>query len=92
MAATPLWLQFAHGSAGLDANLGKLSAASGTRGIRLVESIMWQVGALGGQAQAMVQNDKVGATGLKITSSTVLKILNTPFATADSAFRELTRA
>jgi maltoporin len=66
-----LWLQFATGSAGLDQNFGNLAAASGTRGIRLVESMTWQVGALGGQAQAMVQQDKDGATGVKTNSSTI---------------------
>jgi len=66
-----LWLQFATGSAGLDANFGNLAAASGSRGIRLVESLTWQAGALGGQAQAMVQQDKDGATGLKTNSSTI---------------------
>ena len=65
------WLQFSQGSAGLDANFGNLGAASGTRGMRFVESLTWQVGNFGGQAQAMVQQDKDGATGLKTTSSTV---------------------
>ena len=66
-----LWLQFAQGSAGLDGSFGNLSAASGTRGVRVVESLTWQAGPLGGQAQAMVQQDKDGATGLKTTSSTI---------------------
>jgi len=66
-----LWLQFATGSAGLDANFGNLAATSGTRAVRLVESLTWQVGALGGQAQAMVQQDNDGATGLKTNSSTI---------------------
>jgi len=66
-----VWLQFAQGSAGLDANFGNLSAASGTRGLRFVESLSWQVGPLGGQAQAMVQQDKDGATDVKTTSSSI---------------------
>jgi maltoporin len=66
-----VWLQFATGSAGLDQNFGNLAAASGTRAIRLVESLTWQMGALGGQAQAMLQQDKDGATGLKTNSSTI---------------------
>ncbi|HJV61101.1 MAG TPA: carbohydrate porin [Albitalea sp.] len=66
-----LWVQFATGSAGLDANFGNLAAPSGTRAMRLVESLTWQVGALGGQAQAVWQTDKDGATGLKTNSSTV---------------------
>jgi maltoporin len=65
------WLQFATGSAGLDGNFGDLSAASGTRGVRFVESLTWQMGPLGGQAQALVQQDKAGGTGLKTTSSTI---------------------
>lgn len=65
-----LWLQFAGGSAGLDANFGDLAAASGTRGFRIVESLTWQVGALGSQAQAMWQSDKEGGTGVKTDSST----------------------
>jgi len=39
-----LWLQFAQGSAGLDGSFGNLSAASGTRGVRVVESLTWQAG------------------------------------------------
>ncbi|WP_280155998.1 carbohydrate porin [Piscinibacter sp. XHJ-5] len=66
-----LWLQFANGSAGLDGNFGNLAAASGTRAIRLVESLTWQLGALGGQAQAMVQQDKDGASGVKTSSGTI---------------------
>jgi maltoporin len=65
------WLQFAQGSAGLDQNFGTLDAASGTRGFRVVESLTWQVGAFGGQAQAMWQQDKDGATGLKTNSGTI---------------------
>lgn len=65
------WLQFANGSAGLDANFGNLAAASGTRGLRFVESVQFQYGKLGGQAQALVQNDKDGATGQKTTSTSI---------------------
>jgi maltoporin len=65
------WLQFAQGSAGLDQNFGTLDAASGTRGFRVVESLTWQAGPFGGQAQAMWQQDKDGATGLKTNSGTI---------------------
>lgn len=65
------WLQFSTGSAGLDANFGNLAAASGTRAIRFVESVQWQSGPLGGQAQAMLQQDKDGATGIKTQSATI---------------------
>ncbi len=64
-----LWLQYAQGSAGLDGNFGGLSAGSGVKSLRLVESFTWQVGALGGQAQALLQNDK--ANGSKSTSMSV---------------------
>jgi maltoporin len=66
-----LWVQFAQGSAGLDGNFGNLAAASGSKSFRIVESLTWQVGALGGQAQAMWQNDKDGVTGLKTNASTL---------------------
>jgi maltoporin len=67
-----LWLQFATGSAGLDGNFGgNLAAPSGTRGFRIVESLTWQAGALGGQAQALWQTDKEGGTGVKTNSSTI---------------------
>ncbi|WP_161974740.1 maltoporin [Piscinibacter terrae] len=66
-----LWLQLAQGSAGLDGGFGNLAADSGTRGLRIVESLTWQMGPLGGQAQAMVQQDKDGASGLKTTSSSI---------------------
>ena len=62
----------ASGSAGLDANFGgNLAAPSGTRGFRVVESLTWQSGALGGQAQAMWQTDKEGGKGVKTNSSTI---------------------
>ena len=64
-AGNTLWVQFAQGSAGLDANFGNLAAPSGTKAFRIVESITWQSGPLGGQAQVMWQNDKDGLTGLK---------------------------
>lgn len=49
-----LWLQYAQGSAGLDANFGDLTAPSGAKKVRLVESVAWQSGPLGGQAVALV--------------------------------------
>ncbi|HUG23428.1 maltoporin, partial [Piscinibacter sp.] len=66
-----LWLQYAQGSAGLDGNFGTLTAPSGSKSFRIVESLTWQMGALGGQAQAMWQNDKDGVTGVKTNSSTI---------------------
>lgn len=49
-----LWLQYAQGSAGLDGNFGDLTAPSGAKKARLVESVAWQVGNFGGQAVALV--------------------------------------
>ncbi len=66
-----LWLQYAQGSAGLDQNFGNLTAPSGSKSFRIVESLTWQLGALGGQAQAMWQNDKDGVTGQKTNSGTI---------------------
>jgi maltoporin len=66
-----LWVQFAQGSAGLNGNFGNLMADSCTRQFRIVESLSWQMGPLGGQAQAMWTNQKDGVTGLKTNSTTI---------------------
>jgi maltoporin len=65
-----LWLQYAQGSAGLDGNFGDLNAPSAARGMRVVESVNWQMGPFGGQAQAMFQQDKAEG-GAKTTSATL---------------------
>ena len=64
-----LWLQYAQGSAGLDQNFGNLSAPSGDKSYRIVESMTWQQGPLGGQAIALWQKDKheVGAAVTSIS-------------------------
>jgi len=67
--ANNLGLQFAQGSAGLDGNFGSLVAGSDMKSVRVVESLTWQAGRLGGQAQAMWQNDK--AAGTKTDSASV---------------------
>ncbi len=59
--ANTVWLQYAQGSSGLDGNFGDLAAPSAAKGLRLVESITWQKGAFGGQAQLMLQQDKDAA-------------------------------
>jgi len=64
------WLQYAQGSAGLNGNFGDLSAGSDVKGLRVVESLAWQKGRLGGQAQVMWQQDKSNATG-KVDSGTL---------------------
>ena len=53
------WLQYAQGSAGLDANFGTMTATSSVKKWRAVESVTWQVGPIGGQAVALYgQHDK----------------------------------
>lgn len=65
-----LWLQFAQGSAGLNANFGDLTAGSKARSWRIVESFSGQSGALGGQAMLLLASEKNGA-GLKIDSASI---------------------
>ncbi len=48
-----VWAQYAQGSAGLNSNFGDLTAGSGTKKWRLVETISGQSGKLGGQAIAL---------------------------------------
>jgi maltoporin len=67
--ANSVWLQYAQGSAGLDGNFGGLASGSDVKGFRVVESFTWQAGPLGGQAQAMWQNDK--AAGVKTDSMSI---------------------
>ncbi|WP_019560559.1 MULTISPECIES: carbohydrate porin [Caldimonas] len=62
-----LWLQYAQGSANLNTGFGDLSAGSGHKGWRLVESFTWQQGAFGGQALAMWQTER-SDTGDKVHS------------------------
>jgi len=67
-----VWLQFAQGSAGLDSNFGSLTADSNTKGLRIVDGITWQVGALGGQAIALWQQNKApDSTGAVVKSTNV---------------------
>jgi len=60
-----LWVQYAQGSAGMNQNFGNLTAPSGTKGFRVVESMTWQKGALGGQGVALWETNKDATTGLK---------------------------
>ena len=48
-----VWLQYAQGSAALDANFGVMTAAPAVATWRVVESLTWQTGAFGGQAVAL---------------------------------------
>jgi maltoporin len=53
------WLQYAQGSAGLDANFGNPTETSSVKKWRAIESVIWQVGPFGGQAVALYgQHDK----------------------------------
>lgn len=65
-----LWLQYAQGSAGLNQNFGDSAASSKVKSWRLIDSIVWQAGNFGGQAQAMFQTDK-DANGRKTDSATI---------------------
>ncbi|KQW00637.1 carbohydrate porin [Rhizobacter sp. Root1221] len=65
-----VWLQHARGSAGLNGNFGTPTATSGVRSTRLIDSIVWQQGGFGGQAQVMFQTDRDEA-GVKVDSGTV---------------------
>jgi maltoporin len=67
--ANTAWIQFAQGSAGLNANFGNPTSPSGTKGFRIVESLTWQIGPLGGQAQAMVTDEK--DAGVKTRLATI---------------------
>lgn len=58
--ANDVWLQYAQGAAGLDGNFGTLTSDSDVKSWRLVESLTWQSGAFGGQAQVMFQRDQIG--------------------------------
>jgi maltoporin len=65
-----VWFNYAQGSLGLNQGFGTPTADSDTKSWRVVESLTWQVGALGGQALALFQNDKAPG-GLKTDSWTV---------------------
>jgi len=53
------WLQYAQGSADLAQRIGTPTAESGVKQWRVVDSVTWQVGPLGGQAVALYgQHDK----------------------------------
>jgi maltoporin len=59
------WLQYAQGSAGLDANFGTMTASPHVARWRLVESLTWQAGAFGGQAVALFgRHDQDAAHGV----------------------------
>ncbi|MEW6707560.1 MAG: carbohydrate porin [Pseudomonadota bacterium] len=53
-----LWVQYAQGTAALNGNFGNLAADSRTKAWRIVESPSWQLGAFGGQAMLLLQQQK----------------------------------
>ena len=64
-AVNTAWLQFARGSAALDANFGTMTAAPAVAQWRLVESLTWQTGVFGGQAVLLFgQHDADAAHGI----------------------------
>jgi len=65
-----LFLQFAQGSAGLNANFGDLTAGSRAKSWRIVESVNGQSGPLGGQAMVLLASEKNGA-GVQTDSASV---------------------
>lgn len=65
-----LFVQYAQGSAGLNANFGDLTAGSKAKQWRIVESVNWQRGAFGGQAMLLAASQTDGA-GLRTTSATL---------------------
>lgn len=65
-----LFVQYAQGSAGLNANFGDLTAGSKAKGWRIVESINGQSGPLGGQAMVLAASQTDGA-GLRTTSTSI---------------------
>jgi maltoporin len=65
-----LWVQYAQGSAALNSNFGDLSAGSGAKSFRIVESFHFQSGALGGQAIALLADQKDGA-GVRVRSTSL---------------------
>jgi len=65
-----LWVQFAQGSAGLNSNFGDLSAGSASKSWRIVETFHWQSGAVGGQAIALLADEK-NAAGVSTKSASL---------------------
>jgi maltoporin len=58
-----VWLQYAQGATNINQGFGDLTAPSGNKTWRIVESPSWQVGAFGGQAIALYQHDQVDGGG-----------------------------
>lgn len=66
-----VWLQYAQGSAGMNQNFGDLTAPSGSKSWRIVETMTWQAGSFGGQAVALWETNKSAVTNLKTDVASV---------------------
>jgi len=64
------WIQYAQGSTSLSANFGNLMWGQDSKNWRVVESVNWQKGAIGGQALVLFAAEKNG-DGVKTNSATV---------------------
>ena len=64
-----VWAQVAQGSAGLNSNFGDITAGSGAKRWRLVETINGQSGKLGGQAMLLIGSAKDDAGNQTDTAS-----------------------
>ena len=53
-----IWLQYAQGATNINQGFGDLTAPTGNKTWRIVESPSWQIGAFGGQAIALYQHDQ----------------------------------
>jgi maltoporin len=58
-----IWLQYAQGATNINQGFGNLTAATGNKTWRIVESPSWQIGAFGGQAIALFQHDEFDGGG-----------------------------
>jgi maltoporin len=65
-----LWVQYASGSTGLNANFGDLTRPFDNHSWRVVESINWQKGAFGGQAMVLFAQEK-NAAGVDTDSASI---------------------
>jgi maltoporin len=58
-----IWAQYAQGATNINQGFGNLTAATGNKTWRIVESPSWQIGAFGGQAIALFQHDEFDGGG-----------------------------
>jgi maltoporin len=65
-----VWLQYAQGSTALNMGFGNPIADSDYKSWRIVDSITWQVGAIGGQAVALYEND-VAPGGMSLDATSI---------------------